>query len=88
MSRCIHGAACIHCTIARQHTPAAEPALPRLLVTFDEAADLLGVSKRHVYQLISDAGLDGQVVHIGRGQKLRRTTLDELIDRNTQAAAS
>jgi excisionase family DNA binding protein len=61
----------------------------RILLTPTEAADLLGVSRTTVYDLIRSRRLDS--VQIGRCRRIPRTALvayvDRLLDQDTGEAA-
>ncbi|GAA4387510.1 helix-turn-helix domain-containing protein [Tsukamurella soli] len=63
---------------AAQAAPAAAPA-PRRLLTVEQAADQLAVSRSHVYAMLKDGRLRG--VKLGRARRIAQAEIDELIER-------
>lgn len=59
-------------------TPDAQEAVPRLLISPQEAAFALGVSRSKVYELIGSGRL--QSVSIDRSRRIRATDLAAFID--------
>lgn len=56
----------------------AKPNVDRLLLTVVEAADLLGVGRTTLYELLARGEL--QAVRIGRSRRVPRTAIDDYVD--------
>lgn len=75
-----------------EHTPMPEEVPPRApeiakrLLTIREAAQVLGVGRTTVYELIANDELE--VVHIGRSARIPTAAVDEFIDRLRSRRAS
>ena len=75
-----------------EHTPMAEdvpsrtPEISKRLLTIREAAQVLGVGRTTVYELIANAELE--VVHIGRSARIPTAAVDDFIDRLRSRRAS
>lgn len=65
---------------------AAQPAPPNVpvMLTIDEAAARLTVSRGHVYAMIRDGKLKG--VKLGRARRISAAEIDQLIERGGFAA--
>lgn len=65
----------------------AEPTDPEplQLLTLEEAAKLLAVSRSTVYQLMGGGQLPS--IKVGRARRVRRAALQELIDQSTHGPA-
>lgn len=74
----------LHAARACRCTPLPEePVGPRLL-TADEAAAMLGISKRTVYELMSRGHLHS--VTIGRSRRIKLTDLEQYVDSLSESA--
>lgn len=59
--------------------PPQPPAQPKLMITVEEAGELIGVSRTDMYDLIGDGAI--QSVKIGALRRVPRTALDAYVAR-------
>lgn len=67
-------------------SPSPPPSVSRLLLTIREAADVLGVGRTTIYDLIANDELE--VVHIGRSARVPVAAIDEFVGRLRSGQAS
>jgi excisionase family DNA binding protein len=65
------------------HDVTAYPAA-RSLLTVNAAADLLAISRRTIYRLVSTGDL--RAVHVGERMRFRPEEIDAYLERNREAA--
>lgn len=61
------------------------PATSKVLLTVEEAAELLGIGRTMAFALVRNGDLES--VQIGRLRRIRRAALDEFADRLASEAA-
>lgn len=71
---------------AAETDPPDSPEISRRLLTVREAAQVLGVGRTTVYELIASDELE--VVHIGRSARIPTAAIDDFIDRLRSRRAS
>ena len=71
---------------AAETDPPDSPEISRRLLTIREAAQVLGVGRTTVYELIANDELE--VVHIGRSARIPTAAVDDFVDRLRSQRAS
>ena len=72
--------------LTAETAPPDSPEISKRLLTIREAAQVLGVGRTTVYELIANDELE--VVHIGRSARIPTAAVDDFVDRLRSRRAS